>query len=292
MSFDNICKYLCKKFPERYAAWRIRNIRSPVTVLETELSHEPIRADTLILLKARDRILHIEFQLDIRNSEPPVPLRMLDYWVRLYRGYRMPVDQVVVLLKDTLANRTLKNEFRFENTYHSFQVVRLWEEDADVLLQDPALLPLASLAYSANPLDLLNQVAEQVKKIDNISEREEISACAQIIAGLRFEKRLIKKVFQEGMMRESVIYQEILQEGRQEGIRQGLQEGHLKGLNEGRKEGGLALISRQLQRKFGVIEPELQQQLQNLSTTQLEELADVLLDFRNPSDLTNWLQKQ
>jgi hypothetical protein len=63
-------------------------------------------------------------------------------------------------------------------------------------------------------------------------------------------------------------------------------------LNEGRKEGGLALISRQLQRKFGVIEPELQQQLQNLSTTQLEELADVLLDFRNPSDLTNWLQKQ
>jgi predicted transposase YdaD len=44
-----------------------------------------------------------------------------------------------------------------------------------------------------------------------------VSGYAQILAGLKFEKEMIRQVFREGMMRESVIYQEILEEGRQEG---------------------------------------------------------------------------
>ncbi len=75
-------------------------------------------------------------------------------------------------------------------------------------------------------------------------------------------------------MRESAIYQEILQTGRQ----------------EGRQEEGATLILRQLTRRFGTLEPELRAQVLQLSIAQLEELGEALLDFSSMQDLIGWLQ--
>ncbi|MBW4504642.1 MAG: DUF4351 domain-containing protein [Scytonema hyalinum WJT4-NPBG1] len=82
-------------------------------------------------------------------------------------------------------------------------------------------------------------------------------------------------------MQESVIYQDILQKGLQQGLQQGEERG--------KKKEALELIVRQLTRRFGAIEPEVQQQIRALSITQLEELAEALLDFSSPSDLVNYL---
>ncbi len=78
-------------------------------------------------------------------------------------------------------------------------------------------------------------------------------------------------------MQESVIYQDILQKGLQQGE------------ERGKKQEALELIVRQLTRRFGAIEPEVQQQIRSLSITELEELAEALLDFSSPSDLVNYL---
>ncbi len=80
-------------------------------------------------------------------------------------------------------------------------------------------------------------------------------------------------------MQESVIYQDILQKGLQQGLQQGEERG--------KKQEALELILRQLIRRFGAIEPEIQQQIRSLSITQLEELAEALLDFSSPSELVN-----
>lgn len=275
MDYDNVCKLLCKQFPKQYAAWRIKDITGPVTVLKQELNIEPVRADSVIFLQASDRILHYEFQVSVENSNPPLPLRVLDYWVRLYRDYRLPIVQVVVLLKESPSAKALKPYFQFGETYHPFQIVRLWEEEPDNFLHDKALLPLAVLSQPQNKKDLLNWVAEHVKKIDNIDERNLISSCTQILAGLRFQKEVIHQVFKEGMMRESVIYQEILQEG----------------LQEGRLEGQIAVISRLLHRRFGINDPALDQQLQNVPVSRLEELTDEIFEFKDSDDFKAWLQR-
>jgi predicted transposase YdaD len=79
MSFDNCCKILAEKYPARFAAWLLGEPISTVEVLKTELGIEPIRADSLILLQVQGQILHIEFQSKL-ESDPPLPLRFLDYW--------------------------------------------------------------------------------------------------------------------------------------------------------------------------------------------------------------------
>jgi predicted transposase YdaD len=112
--------------------------------------------------------------------------------------------------------------------------------------------------------------------IEEPQQRLNLSACVSVLAGLRFKEELIRQLFRKDIMRESVIYQEILQEG----------------LQQGRQEGEVALLMRQLTRRFGSVDTQLQEQLQRLSIPQLEELGEALLDFSQPEDLAAWLNEQ
>jgi predicted transposase/invertase (TIGR01784 family) len=224
MAFDNVCKYLSETYPARFATWLLGENPETVEVLKTELSIEPIRADFVTFLRTQEQILHLEFQVEVA-SEPPLPLRMLDYWVRLYRRYRVPITQVIVFLKQTSAAAAWEEEFRVGETRHRYRVLRMWEQEPDLFLQEPALLPLASLCRTEAPEQLLNQVAQEVNNIEVSQGRGAIAACTEVLAGLRFDDELIQRLFREDIVRESVVYQRILREGREEGIQQGLQEG-------------------------------------------------------------------
>jgi predicted transposase YdaD len=83
------------------------------------------------------------------------------------------------------------------------------------------------------------------------------------------------------MMRESVIYQEILEEGKQEGE----QIGELRGKQIGERR----LVIRQLTRRVGELPPDIGAQLANLSLEELENLGEALLDFTSLLDLQSWL---
>jgi hypothetical protein len=47
---------------------------------------------------------------------------------------------------------------------------------------------------------------------------------------------------------------------------------------------------RQLTRRIGTVEPELHDHIRQLSLTQLEDLAEALLDFSDKGDLVVWLE--
>lgn len=161
-----------------------------VEVLKTELSVEPIRADFVALLPQK-QILHIEFQVEAL-CEPPMELRMLDYFVRLHRQHRCSINQVLIFLKPTTSPAAYVEQFTALNTVHRYQVMRLWEQDPAPLLANPALLPLATLAQTASPRALLEQVAAQVDMIEEPQQQRNISACAAVLASLRFDKGLIR----------------------------------------------------------------------------------------------------
>ena len=74
-------------------------------------------------------------------------------------------------------------------------------------------------------------------------------------------------------MKESVIYQKIIREGKQ----------------QGKREEALNLVIRQLDLKLGEIEDEMVEKVESLSTETLEELAEALLNFQESQDLQLWL---
>ncbi|WP_017652720.1 DUF4351 domain-containing protein [Fortiea contorta] len=287
MSFDNLCKLLSEKHPTTFASWVLGTPQKSVTVLKTELSIEPIRADYVTFLQLEGRILHLEFQTKL-ESTPPLPLRMLDYWVRLYRLYRLPITQVVVLLLPPAPETVIETAFIVENTRHEYRVICMWEENPQLFLNDEALLPLAPLTATTQPQVLLQQVVGRVNQIQP-QQRAQISAYTQILAGLKYKKDLIRQLFREGMMRESVIYQEILKEGEQIGEQRGRLEGEQRGRQEGRQEGERSLILRLLNRRVGELPPQVRERIEILSLEQLENLGEALLDFQAITDLEAWL---
>jgi predicted transposase/invertase (TIGR01784 family) len=81
-------------------------------------------------------------------------------------------------------------------------------------------------------------------------------------------------------LRQTKVYQEALQEGREEGEQTGA-------AREAR-----SLILRQLSRRVGTLPANVEAQVQALALPQLEALGEALLDFGGLDDLMRWLREQ
>lgn len=274
MSFDNVCKVLAEKYPADFARWLIGEESTNIEVLKTELSLEPIRADSVTFIRTGNIILHIEFQT-LTQSNPAIPFRMLDYSVRLKRQYKCPVVQVVIFLQQTDDEIAFTEEYVDDTTIHRYRAIRMWEQDSRLFLGNSALLPLAPLCRTDSPRDLLTQVAQEVAKISDRETRQNTAAYTEILAGLRFEKGLIRQLLSEDIMQESVIYQDILHKGEQ----------------KGEQKEAFRFLNRQLNRRFGEIGSSIIERIRVLSTEQLEALGEEFVDFSNISDLVAWLEQ-
>jgi predicted transposase YdaD len=270
MSFDNVCKLLAEKYPEEFVRWLTASESTNVKVLKTELSIEPIRADSVTFIQTENQILHIEFQT-LTQSKPSIPFRTLDYSVKLKRQYKCPVVQVVIFLQQTDDEIAYTEQYVDDTTVHRYRVIRMWEQESSLFLNNLALLPLAPLCQTDSPQTLLSQVAEEVAKISDRETRKNTAAYTEILAGLRFEKNLIRQLLSEDIMQESVIYQDILQKGEQ-------------------KE-AFRFLNRQLNRRFGEIDSSIIERIRVLSTEQLETLGEEFLSFSSVSDLVAWLEQ-
>ena len=283
MAFDNLCKLLAENHPDRFAEWLLGSpISSPVEVLKTELGLEPIRADSVTFLRTENKILHLEFQTRWM-SLPPIPFRMLEYWTRLHRIFNLPIVQVVVVLTPPSDKVVIENWFRSGHTQHQFNVVKMWEEPTEFFLNDPILLPFATLTQTESSDRLLNQVRHYVEQLPEPEQRRQVSSYVQLMAGLKYDKEVVRRLFSEGIMRESVIYQEIFQAGEV----QGEARGEARGEAQGERRMAIRILSRQL----GDLSPSLISQLNELSLGKIEALGDAMVDFISIEDLTQWLEK-
>ena len=132
--------------------------------------------------------------------------------------------------------------------------------------------------------ELLAAVAEKVATIEDRQQRANLASCAGILAGLRFEKSLIGQLLKEEIMRESVIYQDILQKGQEQGREQGREQGKHQEI--------LLIVTRLLNQRFGNLDLSLSEKIQTLSTEQLEELVEALFHLNQVADLVAWLESQ
>ncbi len=197
---------------------------------------------------------------------------MLDYSVRLIRQYNVPVTQVVIFLQQTNDEIAFTEEYVNETTTHRYRVVRMWEQDSTLFLDNPALLPLAPLTQTTSPQRLLSQVAQSVARIPDRDTRQNIAGYTEILAGLRFEKNLIRQLLSEDIMQESVIYQDILQKGKQ--------------------QEALTFCMSLLDERFGELDLSIIERVQVLNKEQLEALGRAILRISSLPDLLTWLELQ
>ena len=153
--------------------------------------------------------------------------------------------------------------------------------------KEPDLGPCAQRIVALRP-DLIELI------VPILSERFQGLTPSQIMATLGISK---------DFWRHTRAFQDILAEGRQEGVelgrQEGLQEGRQEGrelgleegLEEGRRREASALALRLLERRCGSLSAATTSRIETLSRAQLENLTLSLLDFRSGEDLQNWLEQ-
>ena len=300
--FDNICKFLAETYSTDIATWLLGEPIPLTQVQPQELAVEPIRADSLILLEAEGLLLHLEFQT---KADPQIPFRMLDYWTRAYRRFPDRVmRQIVIYLKETSSDLVHQHKFVRGTTYHEFEVIRLWEQTPDKFLAHAGMIPFAILVSSNDKEQLLREIAQKIDQIPELNTRKTIAAATYVLAGLVLEENIVKQILRRDIMRDSVTYQAILQEGRQEGEIKGRQEGEIKGRKQGeikgrkqgeikgRKQGLITIVLRLLTHKFGNLPPNVHTQVMRLKIARLESLAEAILDFESLADLDLWFSNK
>ena len=281
--FDNVCRFLAENYSNDFACWVFGEPKGLTVLTPTELSIEPIRADSLIMLQSAEVVLHLEFQT---VPDRTIPFRMADYRLRVHRKYpNKDMRQIVIYLKETGSDLVQQNSFSISGMRHEFEVIRLWEQDYANFLNFPGLLPLAVLGQSDNPTQTLREVSSVIDRIEDRRQKSNIAAATSILAGLVLEKEVVRGVLREEIMRESVIYQDIVAKA----TAKGKAEGKAEGIKEGIKEGEVSLVLRLLKKRIGDIRPEEESRITGLSVEQLEALGEALLDFSSQDDLSAWL---
>jgi predicted transposase YdaD len=181
--------------------------------------------------------------------------------VRLYRRYRLPVEQVLVLVKPTSVPTPAV--FEVGRTRHEYRVLRLWEQDPAPLLADEALLPLAVLARTADRPALVSTVAQRVRRIEPPSRQRDVASIVELLAGLVLDWEVLRTMFENSILEESSVYQAIIQKGREEGREEGR-------LIEARR-----LVLRALESRFGPVPDDVVSVVDQCPLTALDELMTV-----------------
>ena len=219
--YDNVCKFLAERFSRDFANWLLNEPIELTELKTTELSLNPIRADSLIFLQSDDIVLHIEFQT---SPDEDIPFRMADYRLRVYRRYpNKEMYQVVIYLKPSNSELVYQNTFELTNLRHQFNVIRLWEQATDSFLNNSGLLPFAVLTRTDSPRETLTQIAAIIDSMPNKQQQSDISASTAILSGLKLDQDSIKRILRSDIMKESVMYQEIFHEGEVKGEKQAIQ---------------------------------------------------------------------
>ncbi|MFN7896003.1 MAG: DUF4351 domain-containing protein [Cyanobacteriota bacterium] len=137
----------------------------------------------------------------------------------------------------------------------------------------PDLGPCAQRILALRP-DLIELI------VPIFSERFQGLTPSQIMATLGISK---------DFWRHTRAFQDILAEGRQEGVELGRQEGWQEGRQEGRRHEACTLALRLLEHRNGSLSAATTSPIEALSRAQLESLT--LLDFRSADDLQTWLEQ-
>ncbi|RRR71678.1 MAG: DUF4351 domain-containing protein [Candidatus Viridilinea halotolerans] len=277
---DNPLKRLVTIAAKDVAAWLLN---SPVREVTTQASNlllpaQAVDSDLVLFVLREDGrkvILHLEFQGP--GSKRPMPRRMLEYRIRLNATYpNMPVISVVWYVGNTGADDTGEHHEVDEDGHVDltwrYRVIHLWNMDGEALLalNRPALAALIGQTRLRDPEPALRQAVQQI--VTGTSGRLQELLLIELLTLCTDEE--------VAAMAEQIVQYDSC----------GMPESPI--IRKWREEGQLTLLLRQLVRRYGPLSTETRDRVASLTTPQMLDLAEALLDFTSRDDLEQWLAQQ
>ncbi len=277
-------------FPDISAEWERDSVRFlPLEVITDVTEGERKILDVLVQVsfKSQDAlfIIHTEHQ---SYSQTGFNQRMFTYFARLHEKYALPIYPIVIYSHDS--PKTLEsNSYRIqlakkvilEFNYDVIQLNQLnWQDFVN------QRNPVASALMAKMRMSTSERPKVKLTSLQLLTTLQLNPAQVQLISGFI-------DTYLELNSQEEVVFQEQLaniEAREQEKVMQIVTSWMRQGLEQGEKQGELKLLMRQINRRFGEISPDLKGRIENLSTPELENLGEALLDFSDVVDLEAWFE--
>ncbi|WP_184204130.1 hypothetical protein [Armatimonas rosea] len=224
--FDATTKELVRFQPEDWLAL-LGLPPEPCELVDADLATVSTEADRLIRVNsAKPYLVHIEFQAG--HDGHAVPGRMLRYNVLAGEQTGLVVLSYVILLRPEADSPALTGNverLRPNGTRYlafEFGVIRLWKLPvAQVLRGGLATLPLALLCdlSATTPENVVTNLETRIEAEAEQEERRKLWTSTYLLAGVRYAPEIAGKLLEKAVaqMKESMTYQKILADGREEG---------------------------------------------------------------------------
>ena len=189
------------------------------------------KRDADILIKADNKIIHIEFQT---NNDKNMHIRMARYFLEIYLRYKLEIYQYVLFLGKKLS---MKNKILTNSCNYSYEIIDLKTIPCDRFLNvnNPNALVLAILC------DFKNQNSKEViktilHKLYHLSKNEnDFRKYLLMLEELSTSRDLKSEIKEVEMGLQNLTWEDLpsyeigLERGIKRGIQKGLKQGILKG---------------------------------------------------------------
>lgn len=235
--YDIVTKDALQKFPEDILqAVLERTDFKFVEFVEGEFTTVEIRrTDSLIKVQLGDELVlvHIEFQ--VSDSTPlEMVRRNVGYLGRCYERYGLPILSHVIYLRPNAGGND-PGGYRQDIPNHRFiveyKVIRLIELDGQSVFetQNAGLMPFAPLMQPPEGMEQLQwaiQCNENTKRLSLPTDiRSNLLVSQWVMSGLIHPHQAIGNFLSEVVMRESSVYEHLLQTAGEEYYQQGIEQG-------------------------------------------------------------------
>ncbi len=273
-------------FPDISAEWERDSVQFlPLEVITDVTEGEKKILDIVVQASLRNQdtlfIIHTEHQ---SYSQTGFNRRMFIYFARLHEKYALPIYPIVIYSHDS-PKIPEPNSYRLELAK---KIILEFNYDVIQLNQ----LHWQDFVNQRNPV----ASALIAKMRMRATERPQVKLTSlQLLTSLRLNPAQVQLIsgfidtYLELNSQEEVVFQEQLatiEPREQEEVMQIV----TSWMRQGEKQGELKLLMRLLNRRLGEISPQLKGRIENLSTSDIENLGEALLDFSSVADLEAWFE--
>jgi len=198
------------------------------------------KRDADILIKANNKILHIEFQ---SKNDKNMHIRMARYYLEIYSRYNLEIYQYVLFLGKEKVS--MKNKISTHSCNFSYEIIDLKSIPCERFLKidNPEILVLTILCDFGenNPKKIIKEI---LHKLYILSKNEnEFRKYLLMLEELSTSRNLKEEIKEAEMGLQNLTWEDLpsyeigLEKGIEKGIEKGMQEGIQKGLEKGLQEG-------------------------------------------------------
>lgn len=225
-------------------------------------------------------LIHIENQ---SYNQADFNKRMFRYFARLHEKYDLPIYPVVIFSYDQpllAADDSYQLEFPdFKVLEFNYRVVQLNRLNWRDFLNQPN--PVASALMAKMQIATEERPKVKAECLRLLVTLRLDSAKMQLISGF-IDTYLNLNESEEKAFRDEI---GTIESEEKEQVMQIVTSWMRTGIQQGQA----SMVMRLLKHKFGEINSDVEAQIQKLSSPELEDLSEALLDFEKVSELTTWL---